>query len=290
MKLEHAKAAVTEYIDNIAPLLWALSLDLHKHPEVAFKEKRSSAQIAQFLEERGFQLERGVAGLPTAFRAKRPARGKNKPAVSYMSEYDALPGLGHACGHNLIAMASAGAGAALANVLKPEVGEVQVLGTPAEEGGGGKVIMANKGLFQGLDANMMMHPSMETRAEVNFLALAELRFYFYGKASHASAWSPNAIVRPVWTQMPLPRACRNQAPTCSSSMPPWCSTSTHVSGAKGAYASSTAGCQLHTVPIGASTEFSEYSSPSAEAWTLEGQSPTDSGMRAVSRALDSTSE
>lgn len=193
MKLEHAKAAVTEYIDNIAPLLWALSLDLHKHPEVAFKEKRSSAQIAQFLEERGFQLERGVAGLPTAFRAKRPARGKNKPAVSYMSEYDALPGLGHACGHNLIAMASAGAGAALANVLKPEVGEVQVLGTPAEEGGGGKVIMANKGLFQGLDANMMMHPSMETRAEVNFLALAELRFYFYGKASHASAAPEHGI-------------------------------------------------------------------------------------------------
>ena len=187
MNLDRAKAAAKEYIDNIAPLLWKLSLDLHKHPEIAFEEKRSSAQITQFLEEQGFQLERGVAGLPTAFRAIRPAKGKNKPAVSYMSEYDALPGLGHACGHNLIAMASAGAGAALANILKPETGEVQVLGTPAEEGGGGKVIMADKGLFQGIDANMMMHPSSETRSEVNFLALAELRFNFYGKTSHASA-------------------------------------------------------------------------------------------------------
>jgi amidohydrolase len=187
MTLDQVKLAVCGNIDKSAPALWAISLDLHRHPEIAFQEKRASAAIAQFLEDRGFRLERGVANLPTAFRANRSAKGRNKPAVSFMAEYDALPGLGHACGHNVIAMASAGAGAALADTLEPDKGGIQVLGTPAEEGGGGKVIMAKNGLFHRLDANMMMHPSSETRADVNFLALAELRFRFFGKASHASA-------------------------------------------------------------------------------------------------------
>ncbi len=187
MELERIKSAVSGYIDKEAPSLWSLSLELHRHPEVAFQEKRASAAVARYLEERGFGIEMGVADLPTAFRAKRTAKGASKPVVSFMAEYDALPGLGHACGHNVIAMASAGAGAALANTVGPETGGVQVLGTPAEEGGGGKVIMAKKGFFRRIDANMMMHPSGETRAMVNFLALAELRFCFYGKASHASA-------------------------------------------------------------------------------------------------------
>ena len=141
----------------------------------------------QSLEEQGFIVERGVANLPTAFRAKRPASRKGKPNVSFMAEYDALPGLGHACGHNVIGMASAGAGAALASVVPPDAGGVLVFGTPAEEGGGGKVLMADSGLFRGVETAMMMHPAGETRAEVDFLALAELRFHFYGKSSHASA-------------------------------------------------------------------------------------------------------
>ncbi|MFP6869328.1 MAG: M20 family metallopeptidase [Nitrospinota bacterium] len=186
MTLDQVKSAVCGNIDKAAPALWAISLDMHRHPETAFQEKRASAAIAQFLEDRGFRVERGVANLPTAFRAKRSAKGRNKPAVSFMAEYDALPRLGHACGHNVIAMASAGAGAALAGTLEPDKGGIQVLGTPAEEGGGGKVIMAKNGLFHRLDANMMMHPSAETRTDVNFLALAELRFRFFGKASHAS--------------------------------------------------------------------------------------------------------
>ncbi len=187
MELDRIKSAVAVSIDVAVPSLWSLSLELHRHPELAFQEKRASAAVARFLEERGFSVEMGVADLPTAFRAKRPAKGAGKPVVSFMAEYDALPGLGHACGHNVIAMASAGAGAALVSVLGPEAGGVQVLGTPAEEGGGGKVIMAKKGFFRKIDANMMMHPSGETRAMVNFLALAELRFRFHGKASHASA-------------------------------------------------------------------------------------------------------
>ncbi len=193
MNLARAKSAVVRHIDKAASSLWDLSLAIHRKPEVAFEEKHASAALAGFLEERGFKVERGVAGLPTAFRARRPAKSGKKPVVSFMSEYDALPGLGHACGHNLIGVASAGAAAALASVLDSSAGGVQVLGTPAEEGGGGKVIMAKKGLFRGVDANMMMHPSAETRAEVNFLALAELRLRFYGKASHASATPERGI-------------------------------------------------------------------------------------------------
>ncbi len=187
MNLDRAKSAVIDHIDKSAGTLWDLSLDLHRHPETGFQEKRASAKISRFLEEQGFIVERGVANLPTAFRAKRPASRKGKPNVSFMAEYDALPGLGHACGHNVIGMASAGAGAALASVVPPDAGGVLVFGTPAEEGGGGKVLMADSGLFRGVEASMMMHPAGETRAEVDFLALAELRFHFYGKSSHASA-------------------------------------------------------------------------------------------------------
>lgn len=193
MNLDRAKSAVIDHIDKSAGALWALSLDLHRHPEIGFKEKYACAKISRFLEERGFTLARGVANLPTAFRARRPANRAGKPSVSFLAEYDALPGLGHACGHNIIGMASAGAGAALASVVSPDTGGVIVFGTPAEEGGGGKVIMTDKGIFQGVEAAMMMHPAGETRAEVNFLALAELHFHFYGKASHASATPEQGI-------------------------------------------------------------------------------------------------
>ena len=187
MNLDRAKSTAIDHIDKLAGTLWALSLDLHRHPEIGFQEKRASTKISGFLEGQGFTVERGVANLPTAFRAKRPASRKGKPTVSFLAEYDALPGLGHACGHNIIGMASAGAGSALASTVSPDAGGVTVFGTPAEEGGGGKVIMADKGIFRGVEAAMMMHPAGETRAEVNFLALAELHFHFYGKSSHASA-------------------------------------------------------------------------------------------------------
>ncbi len=185
--LERAKTAVIESVERNARALWALSREIHRDPETSFQERRASARLAAFLEARGFAVERGAARLPTAFEARRPARGRGRPNVSFLAEYDALPGLGHACGHNVIGAASAGAGAALAAAVGPEAGGVFVFGTPAEEEGGGKVLMAQRGLFGGMDAAMMIHPSGETRAEVNFLAMAEVRFRFTGKASHASA-------------------------------------------------------------------------------------------------------
>jgi len=184
---ERAKSAVIRGIERRAKALWALARAIHADPEPSFGERRASARLAGFLEAEGFRVERGVAGLPTAFRARRPGKGGKKPRVSYLAEYDALPGLGHACGHNIIGTASAAAAAALAEALGPEHGAVTVFGTPAEEEGGGKVRMAEGGLFAGLDAAMMIHPSDETRAEVNFLALAEVRFRFAGRAAHASA-------------------------------------------------------------------------------------------------------
>jgi len=184
--LERAKKAAIESVDALAGALWSLSLEIHRDPEPSMRERRACRRLCAFLEGQGFEVRRGVGRLPTAFQARRAA-GRGRPAVNFLSEYDALPGLGHACGHNVIGVASAGAGAALARAVGPEAGAVVVTGTPAEEAGGGKVLLARRGLFRGLDAVMMFHPSGETRAEVSFLALAELRFHFTGRAAHASA-------------------------------------------------------------------------------------------------------
>lgn len=184
--LERAKKAAIHAVDKLAGELWSLAREIHRDPEPSMGEHRACRRLCGFLEDQGFEVRRGAGRLPTAFQARRPGR-RGGPAISFLSEYDALPGLGHACGHNVIAVASAGAGAALARAVGPEGGSVVVTGTPAEEAGGGKVLLARRGLFRGLDAAMMFHPSGETRAEVNFLALAEMRFHFIGRASHASA-------------------------------------------------------------------------------------------------------
>ena len=155
--LRAAQAAALRAIDDAAGDLIALSKFIHDNPEIALQEVRSSAACADFLEERGFTVERGVAELPTAFAA---AAGTGKPRIAYLSEYDALPGVGHGCGHNLIAMAGIGAGLGLAAALPHlgGLGRVDVFGTPAEEAVGGKVIMANAGVFAGVDAALGAHP------------------------------------------------------------------------------------------------------------------------------------
>lgn len=187
MDIHEAKTAISKLIDDEAEALWALSLAIHADPEPSLEEHRAAERLCAYLENNGFALTRGVANLPTAFRADRPAVDEKKPSVSFLSEYDALPGLGHACAHNIIGVASAAAGVALKETLGPEYGGVTVFGTPGEEGGGGKVLMAQTGMFREVDAAMMMHPSAETRVDVDFLALSELRFHFRGRASHASA-------------------------------------------------------------------------------------------------------
>jgi metal-dependent amidase/aminoacylase/carboxypeptidase family protein len=152
-----ARNAAIAAIDEATSELVTLSKFIHANPEIAMQEAKCSAACADFLEARGFELCRGVAELPTAFEAEA-RNGADGPRIAYLSEYDALPGVGHGCGHNLIAIAGIGAGLGLKAALAHLPGRVSVFGTPAEEAIGGKVIMAEKGLFEGIDAAMGAHP------------------------------------------------------------------------------------------------------------------------------------
>ena len=134
----------------------------------------------------------GVGGLETAFRASKAGK-KDGPSVAILAEYDALPGLGHACGHNLIASTAVGAGLAMLEVIDELQGGVQVIGTPAEEGGGGKVLLAKAGVFDGLGAAMMIHPARKNMVSRKSLASAGLKLEFFGKPSHAAALPEKGI-------------------------------------------------------------------------------------------------
>ncbi|MDF0528973.1 amidohydrolase [Tsukamurella sp. 8F] len=164
--------------------LLALSHDLHAHPELAFAEHRSAALVADALAAGGFEVTRGIVGLDTAFVA---TAGSGDMRVGVFAEYDALPGIGHACGHNVIAAAAVGAGLALASVADELGITVEVYGTPAEESGGGKVLMLQRGAFDGLACAGMVHPGPFDVAGARSFALADLAVEYMGRRSHASA-------------------------------------------------------------------------------------------------------
>jgi len=166
--------------------LEAFALDLHAHPETAFEEHRSAGRLVAALQGAGFEVETPVADLDTAFVA-RHRFGPGGPRVALIAEYDALPGLGHACGHNLISAASLGAARALRTGLDATSGELLVIGTPAEEGGGGKILMLRAGVFEGVDAAMMFHPGARTMTVRGALAATRVTMRFFGKAAHAAA-------------------------------------------------------------------------------------------------------
>jgi amidohydrolase len=159
---------------------------IHANPELAFKEFEAAALLSGTLEENGFAVERGVAGMETAFVATLHGQDGG-PTIAFLAEYDALAGLGHACGHNIIGTAAVGAGLASKTVLPELAGTVQVIGTPAEEGGGGKIIMVDAGVFVDVDVAMMIHPS--TRNLLGRLALTAVAtsIEFFGKPAHAAA-------------------------------------------------------------------------------------------------------
>ena len=173
-------------IDELSEELWELALKIHKNPEIGFEEHKAAAWLTQALEEGSFRVERGVGGLETAFRAVHPAENEG-PSLAVLAEYDALPQLGHACGHNLIATIAVGAALGLAPFKSDLPGRLIVLGTPAEEGGGGKVILVREGLFGDVDAAMMVHPSSRNLVERGSLAITEVEISFRGKAAHASS-------------------------------------------------------------------------------------------------------
>ncbi|HMD45601.1 MAG TPA: M20 family metallopeptidase [Acidimicrobiales bacterium] len=178
------KEAARAPVDRARGRLVALSHDLHAHPETAYEEERSAARVAGALADGGFDVETGAAGLPTAFVARA---GTGPLTIGICAEYDALPGIGHACGHNIIAAAAVGAGLALARVADEAGIQVVVLGTPAEEGGGGKVVMLEQGLFDGIHAAMMVHPWPTEWLFASCLAVSHFDVHFTGRPAHASA-------------------------------------------------------------------------------------------------------
>jgi amidohydrolase len=181
------KSDIQHALDGLAGELEALSRQIHDHPELGYKEIQACGWLSTFLEAKGFEVERGVAGVPTAFRAT-VSGGGDGPTVAIMCEYDALPGIGHACGHNVIATSGAGAGAALAAVrARLPAGRVQVIGTPAEEGGGGKVKLLRGGVFDRVDCAMMIHGFDRTILHQDLLGIVRTGFEYAGKAAHASA-------------------------------------------------------------------------------------------------------
>ena len=182
--LEERRRRATATIEEASEALREISLDIHGHPETAFEEEHAHAALTDFLEARGFEINRGAYGMDTAFRA---IVGSGEPTVAVMCEYDALPGIGHACGHNLIAIAGLAVGLALQAALEPGEGTVAVLGSPAEEGGGGKIRMIEAGAFESVDAAVMLHPGLEDCASPATLASRQLSVRFHGKAAHAAA-------------------------------------------------------------------------------------------------------
>jgi amidohydrolase len=180
------KDSIAQAVDRLADELDALSRQIHDHPELAYQEVRACGWLSDFLARQGYKVERGVGGVDTAFRAT--IETGDGPTVAILCEYDALPGIGHACGHNVIATAGAGAGAALAAVAAhlPK-GRIQIIGTPAEEGGGGKVKLIKAGVFAGVDCAMMIHGFDRTLLHQDLLGIVRGTFEFTGRASHASA-------------------------------------------------------------------------------------------------------
>ena len=170
--------------------LTGLSHRLHAHPEVAWAEERAAAWVAAELADAGFDVEANACGLPTAFIARA---GTGPLHVGICAEYDALPALGHACGHNIIAAAAVGAGLALAATADDLGLTVTVFGTPAEEGGGGKVYMLERGAFNGVHAAMMVHPGPVDVAEARPFAVSHMLVRYRGQATHAAAYPEQGV-------------------------------------------------------------------------------------------------
>jgi amidohydrolase len=185
------KKKIQEEVEVRREELINLSLKIHENPELSWKEEKASSWLADYLEKNGFKLERGLYDLSTAFRA---SYGDGKPTIAILAEYDALPGVGHGCGHNIIAAIAVGAGVA-AKSLADDLGvKILVMGCPAEELLGGKVVMVEKGTFKGVDVAMMVHPGGD-QSWAGFRTTANifLDVEFWGKEAHAAADPWNGI-------------------------------------------------------------------------------------------------
>jgi len=180
--VDEALGRVVREVAARAERLWEVALALHADPEYGFEEHRAVRLLSGELEREGFTVQRDLAGLPTAFAAR--AGTVHRPAVALLLEYDALPGLGHACGHNLIAAAGLGAALTARAVLGDGAGAIWAVGTPAEEGGGGKVTETEAGVFDDVDAALMFHPGVHNWQWAPLTAQTQYRIGFHGRAAH----------------------------------------------------------------------------------------------------------
>jgi amidohydrolase len=189
-QLDQPRRQAAAVVARDRDVLVGLSERLHAHPETAWEEHRSSRWVADVLADAGFEVTTSYLGLDTAFRA---TYGSGPFRLGICAEYDALPGLGHACGHNLIAAISAGAARALAPLADEAGLTVEVYGTPAEEGGGGKIELLDRGAFAALDLAMMAHPAPVDVAEARPFAVSHSHVSFRGKAAHAAAYPEHGV-------------------------------------------------------------------------------------------------
>ncbi|MGH8283647.1 MAG: M20 family metallopeptidase [Gammaproteobacteria bacterium] len=181
------KQAAREHLSQARESLLALSHRIHAHPELGFEEEQACTWLAEMLDKTGFAVKTGICNLPTAFIAKA---GSGPLNIGIMAEYDSLPGVGHACGHNLIAAMAVGAATALAKVAGDAEITVTVIGTPAEEVGnaGGKILLLERGAFAGIHAAMMVHPAPMDYVQPKIIAASMFDVHYTGKAAHASAF------------------------------------------------------------------------------------------------------
>ncbi|MGN7176025.1 amidohydrolase [Paenibacillus sp. FSL R5-0490] len=187
--LSELKEAIRKNVDDNKELYLSASHQIHANPEIGNEEFFASRLLSGILEKEGFEVERAVAGHETAFLARKKS-AKPGSSIAFLAEYDALPGLGHGCGHNIIGTTSVAAAIALSKVIDETGGEAVVLGTPAEEGGpngSAKGSFVKHGLLEGIDAALMVHPSNHTRLTSSSLAVDPLDFEFIGKPAHAAA-------------------------------------------------------------------------------------------------------
>jgi amidohydrolase len=180
------KTAARTRFEAVRPAVVAVSHRIHAHPELGFEEERASTWLAEMLTDAGFTVDKGIGDLPTAFVARA---GSGPLHIAICAEYDCLPGIGHACGHNLIAAMAVGAGIAAAQVADDLGVTIRVIGTPAEElGGGGKILLLQHGAFAGAHAAMMVHPSPTDSVAPLMLANAHFSVRYTGKEAHASSY------------------------------------------------------------------------------------------------------
>ena len=184
--MDKPKERIGREVESLADDLFAVSDFLLANPEIAYQEFKARDYLSGMLEQKGFEVTKGVGNVETSFLARPADCRPSRPTVALLAEYDALPKIGHGCGHNLIAAAGLGAVVALRRILGDTAGGLVLVGTPAEEGGGGKVRLAEAGVFDEMDAAMMFHPGSTNIPAKGMLGRIKFKIEFFGRTAHAS--------------------------------------------------------------------------------------------------------